>query len=165
MGAIDNDHLLTVGLLNTLGEPFSHLQSAIQTLSSAPNFDSTSVIRRIEEEENLIKCHTDGGHLPTPSHVALTASSTRPPRVPCSTCKRLNHSTEFCILPGGRLAGKTIDQTRAAQAAHRTANRPTRSPPVTFNRTCRLTTANFRTTLQVRRHSFRPDCTFAESPI
>jgi hypothetical protein len=37
MGAIDNDHLLTVGLLNALGEPFSHLQSAIQTLSSTPN--------------------------------------------------------------------------------------------------------------------------------
>ena len=131
MGAINNDHLLTVGLLNALGEPFSHLQSAIQTLSSAPNFDSTSVIRRIEEEENLIKCRTDGGHLPTPSHVALTASSTRPPRVPCSTCKRLNHSTEFCISPGGRLAGKTIDEARAAQAAHRAANRPARSPPMT----------------------------------
>jgi hypothetical protein len=60
-----------------------------------PNFDSTSVIQHIEEEENLIKCRTDGGHLPTLSHVALTASSMRPPRVPCSTCKRLNHSTEF----------------------------------------------------------------------
>jgi hypothetical protein len=36
MGTIDDDHLLTVALLNALGEPFSHLQSAIQTLSTPP---------------------------------------------------------------------------------------------------------------------------------
>ena len=133
MGTIDDDHLLTVALLNALGEPFSHLQSAIQTLSSAPNFSSTSVIRRIEEEENLMKCRTDGGHLPTPQHTALAATASRPPKVPCSNCRRLNHSSDFCISPGGKLAGKTIDEARAAQAAHRAAsqNRPPRTQPAT----------------------------------
>ena len=52
-------------------------------------------------------------------HTALAANSIRPPRVPCSTCKCLNHSTEFCISPGGKLAGKTIEEAHAAQAAHR----------------------------------------------
>jgi hypothetical protein len=121
MGAIDDDKLLTVALLNSLGNKFSNLQSAIQTLFSTPNFSSTAVIQRTEAEENLIQCRNNGNQIPSQSHTALAATSNRPLRTPCATCKRLNHSSDFCISPGGKLAGKTIEEAHAAQAAHRAA--------------------------------------------
>jgi hypothetical protein len=121
MGPIDDNKLLVFALLYSMGDQFAHLQSAVQTLSSTPGFDSTTVIRRIKAEENLIQCRTDSGLLLSTQHTALTATSNRPPQVPCSTCKRLNHSTKFCISPGGKLAGKTIEEACTAQATHHAA--------------------------------------------
>ena len=118
MGTIDDDKLLTVRLLNALCEDFSHLQSVVQTLSSTPNFSSATIVQHIEAKENLIQCRANSGHPPSTQHTALAANSIRPPHVPCSTCKRLNHSTEFCISPGEKLAGKTIEEACTALAAH-----------------------------------------------
>ena len=67
MGTINDDKLLTIGLLNTLGKDFSHLQSAVQTLSGTPNFSSATIVQRIEVEENLIQCRANSGHPPPPS--------------------------------------------------------------------------------------------------
>ena len=126
MGPVDGDKLLIFGFLHALGSRYVHLQSAIQRESNSPGFDSLTVEALIEAEQNLAHNHDPPSH-----HIALAANPTRLPRTPCGTCNRLNHSTDFCISPGGKLAGKTIEEARTLQAAHRLAHprpRPTRDP-------------------------------------
>jgi hypothetical protein len=50
LGGIHGDRLLTIILLNTLGDRFSHFQSVIQTSSNLPaSFSSDYIAKRIEE--------------------------------------------------------------------------------------------------------------------
>jgi hypothetical protein len=50
LGELDGDRLLTILLLNALGDRFSHFQSVIQTSSNLPaSFSSDYITKRIEE--------------------------------------------------------------------------------------------------------------------
>ena len=124
MGPIDDDKLLTFGYLHALGDRYMHLQSTIQIQSTHPNFDTKSV-QLLFDRESCLKRNQKKAATAIPSNpIALAASTntTRPPRAPCGNCKRTNHATDYCIHPGGKLAGKTIEEARAIQASHRLAN-------------------------------------------
>jgi hypothetical protein len=124
MGPFDDDKLLTFGYLHALGDKYMHLQSTIQIQSTHPNFDAKSV-RHLLDAETRLKRNQKKSAVSTPSNpIALAASTnpTRPPRAPCGNCKRTNHSTDYCVHPGGKLAGKTIEEAQAIQASHRLAN-------------------------------------------
>ena len=129
MGVLDADRLLIFGYIHALRDKLPHIQSTIQIQSESPGFSSRSVKHLLDQEYKLIRKRRAS----TPQ-IALAASSTRPPRAPCGNCNRPNHSTEYCISPGGKLAGKTIEEARAIQAAHRLApqstprTRPPRNP-------------------------------------
>lgn len=119
IGKIDDDRLLMIILLNSLGNHFSYLLSTLQTMAiELDDFSSKTILKCIEGEEFLIQCRAEQGF--RPSSVKPTAFATvnaRQPKPPCSNCKRSNHLTEFCISPGGKMAGWTIDDARAAQRA------------------------------------------------
>ena len=118
MGKLEDDYLLTVLLLNALGDQFAYLQSSIQSMSTSAGFSSESVIRRMEDEEALIQRRVEQGLQPSavnPS--AFAAMTARKPRLPCSNCKRTNHSTDFCIAPGGKMAGRSLEDAISAQRA------------------------------------------------
>jgi gag-polypeptide of LTR copia-type len=123
MGRVDDDNLLTLALLNALRDDrrFRHLFIAIQTMSTAPGFCSKSVVKLIEDEEWLAQRHTKQSVPSRPSTldppVAFPVANMRRPKPPCSNCGRLNHSSDFCIAPGGRMAGRSIDDARIAQRA------------------------------------------------
>jgi hypothetical protein len=54
---------------------------------------------------------------PLPSPSAFAAVSNRRPRGDrpiCANCKRDNHSTDYCISLGGKMAGCSIEEARAA---------------------------------------------------
>jgi len=120
MGKINDDELFTVFLVNALGDQFAHLQSAIQTISASPGFSSGSVVHRIEAEESLIQRRTEQGLQPpttTPSAFLAVTSRERSPKPTCTNCKRLSHLTDYCVAPGGKMYGRTLDEARPAQRA------------------------------------------------
>jgi phosphohistidine phosphatase SixA len=128
MGDIDNEKLHSVLIINALGDQFSTLQSAIQAMTEEPGYTPDKLIRRIRAEQALHRNRARVG-LQTAGATALaaTTSSSRDRNVVCSNCKRANHTIDFCIRPGGKMAGQTIEEARAAQ---RTASgKPPRSTP------------------------------------
>ena len=121
-GPLDDDKLRAVLLLNGLGEFYPQLQSTIQATSSSPNFGTETILRSIHQEEDLIRHREEqGAHA---SSTALAAQSQPRTRVICSHCKRHGHLVEFCIQPGGKMEGCSLDDAKAAQRA--AAGRSTR---------------------------------------
>jgi hypothetical protein len=60
---------------------------------------------------------------PETENTALASVLSKPARPVCSNCKCPTHRTEYCISPGGQMAGKSIDKARAAQEAARATQR------------------------------------------
>ena len=119
MGRIDDDKLLTILLFNGLRDHYTRLQTSINDMFTGGTTTSDDVVNRLLLEEQVL--NDNASISPT---TALAAVNTKPPRPVCANCKRPSHRTEFCIGPGGQMAGKTIKEARAAQDAARNAQKP-----------------------------------------
>jgi transposase InsO family protein len=117
MGNMDSDSLLIVFLVSALGDDFPHLQSNIQSMSTAPGFSSLSVTHHIQDENKLLRNQEAQGLPVTPVTALAAVGQDRSGRPPCSNCKRTNHHTNYCVMRGGKMAGRTIDEARATQHA------------------------------------------------
>jgi len=119
MGKLDDDKFKILFIINAL-DSLPALQSTIsELLQSSPSITSTDVKNRVIREEQLL-AHRERLGLPlAPGLVDNTALAavTNKPRPICANCKRANHHTEFCIAPGGQMAGKSIEEARTAQRA------------------------------------------------
>lgn len=136
MGKIDNDRWLTLGLINALWDDdrFTYLLSTIQIMSTQPGFCSKSVVRLILDNERFFaQPHTKQSLSSQPSALSRAAASpmANMRRSRCSNCKRSNHSTDYCIALGGKMAGLSIDAARTAQRAA-FGKRP-HAPRATYN--------------------------------
>jgi hypothetical protein len=125
MGPLSWDKVKTVALINALSGDYKHLQSSIQQLADDPNFTSSMIVRCIKHEANLIKRRAEQGDGPIPhtstassTSIALAAQARPRQRPVCTHCHRLGHTADFCISPGGKYAGHSLDEARAAQAVH-----------------------------------------------
>jgi len=115
IGPFDDNKLRSVLFLNGLGEFFPQLQSTIQATCSSSSFNSDSVLRAIHQEEDLIRHREEQGL--QPSSTALAAQSHPRSKVIYSHCKHPGHLTDFCIQPGRKMAGHSLDDARTAQRA------------------------------------------------
>ena len=121
MGLIKNDDILAALLLHSMSENFPHLQDAVQNMSHMANFLSEMILLRVYLEDALIYRHQDLGITnPTPSFSlpsqSAFAAQNRPSlqKIICVHCKHPGHSADYCIAPGGKMAGRSIDEARAA---------------------------------------------------
>ncbi|KAH9004081.1 hypothetical protein EDB86DRAFT_3072421 [Lactarius hatsudake] len=113
MGKMDDDKLKIILIMNAL-KTLPQLQYIIdELLESSPTITSADIEGRIRREEQLL-WHREKLCLSDNTALAAVANKTRPT---CANCKRPNHRPEFCVAPGGSMAGKTIDEARAAQKA------------------------------------------------
>ena len=116
MGTIDGDRLRSVLLINALNDHYTHIQSTVHALADDPSFSSETVVRRLKAKEALIQRRNEL----SPSSTALAAVSGKnrtAPKLLCANCKRTNHTTDFCISTGGKMAGHSIEDARNAQRA------------------------------------------------
>ena len=100
-------------LINALSGEFEYLQSSIYGMGGDPGFSFDSIVHRIQREGDLIRhrgINADG-----PS--ALLAQNGRRERTICSHCQKPGHSAEYCIAPGGKFVGHSLEEARAAQRA------------------------------------------------
>src|SRR5258707_8024384 len=111
IGPVDHDQLLTVFLLNSLGEKLQPLHSQLLNAIDDPSFSSETIIRRFGYKESYHRHRlTQNPSLST----ALVAQGRNKSRPSCTHCKKLGHFTEFCIQSGGKMAGQSIEEARAA---------------------------------------------------
>jgi hypothetical protein len=80
----------------------------------SPSFNANTILHRFDQEDSISRaCAAQGGQNST---ALLASRRDKPPRI-CSNCKKEGHLAEFCIQPGGGLAGKSIEEARNAQRA------------------------------------------------
>jgi hypothetical protein len=115
MGRIDEDKIFSIFIINSLGQHYPHLQSIIHGMTTDPNFTTAHALTCLETEAALEDRHAELGY--QPSAVALIATNKEALSAPliCSNCKRLHHTINFCIKPSDRMAGKSLDEAKAAQ--------------------------------------------------
>ena len=129
MGKMDDDKLKIILIMNALSDNCKTLQTAVNEMLQNPLITSVDVKNRILREEQLL-IRNNG----LPETTALAATNNRNARPICANCKRPNHRSEFCIAPGGAMAGKTIDEARAAQDAARGTQRGNNTSRLRNNR-------------------------------
>ena len=124
MGPIQLDDIFSVLLLNAMNKHMAPLQQHIHSLSSSPSFNSETIANRLLDEDALVRRREELGQprnpysLSSPPNASAFSATTQRARVPrpiCANCKRENHSTDYCIAPGGKMAGRSIEEARAAR--------------------------------------------------
>src|SRR6266849_661094 len=129
MGPLTDDDIFSILLMNGLSKHFGPLQYSIHSLSRTPNFSSETIATRILDEDSLIRRRVETGQPANPytlspivpTSAAFSAVSSRPrlPRPVCAKCKRDTHFTDYCIAPGGKMGGRTVEEAKAAYRAAR----------------------------------------------
>jgi len=124
MGKITDDDIFTAMLLHSMSDHFVHLQQAVKDMAHFPNFNSEMIVKRILDEDALIRRRCELGQPVNPygtvslastqSAFAAQQSRQRAPKPFCTNYKRDHHSADFCIFPGGKMAGRTAEEARAA---------------------------------------------------
>lgn len=108
----------TLATIKASGRHYETLQSAILSKTKQPNFTVQDVINRLIEEDDHICNHEAQGFLPTVTALASQTVTARTRTRPlCSHCKRNGHYADFCIQPGGKMAGRTLEEAKAAYRA------------------------------------------------
>ena len=129
MGPLDYDQLQSACAIKGLGKHYEHLQLTLQSITNQPGFALRDIARRIIEEDNLIRNREEQGLLPTSTAFASQTADRSRTRATCSHCKRVGHFTVFCIQPGGKMAGRTLDEAKAAYRASRGQQKAENTPP------------------------------------
>ena len=115
MGDLDWPKFKTIMLINALGGELEHVQSHIHSMADDPGFCAEKIINRIHRERDLIKHRAAQGEGPS-TLISQTKRRDRKPTI-CSHCQRPGHTAEFCISPGGKFAGHSLEEARIAQRA------------------------------------------------
>ena len=133
MGPLSDDHIVCMLILNAMMNNFGPLQHSITSLSGASTLSSLLLGNHIRDEAAFIRCCTEAGLTPNPyssvpvaspsSAFAAVSSRSRTSRPTCANCKKDMHSTDYCLAPGGKMAGRTIEEARAARLAARKKER------------------------------------------
>ena len=121
IGTLNKDLLCCIALMNAL-EDFPHLCTTVSTgltNSKEGSYMSESILLLLETEQALrdadtLKCSCNNLLIES---IALTTQtkSLKSNNIPtCSTCKRTGHTSLYCIMPGGGMAGKMIAESIAA---------------------------------------------------
>ena len=119
MGPLNYDQLQIACMIKGLGKNYKHLQSTLQSITNQPGFTLKDIRRRVIEEDNLIHNREEQGLLPTATAFASQTAGKPCTRMTCSHCKHVGHFAEFCVQPGGKMAGRSLDEVKAAYRASR----------------------------------------------
>ena len=133
MGPLSDDHIVCMLILNAMTNNFGPLQHLITSLSRASTLSSLLLGNHIRDEAAFIRRRTEAGLTPNPyssapvaspsSAFAAVSSRSCTPRPTCANCKKDMHGTNYCLTPGRKMAGHTIEEACAARLAAREKER------------------------------------------
>ncbi|KAF8811155.1 hypothetical protein BYT27DRAFT_7090142 [Phlegmacium glaucopus] len=120
-GGLSKDALTCIALLSALSNGHEHLRAIIQhdlqNATADKPFLPHHITSYIASDTQLLLGNAN--RIDTPSGSSAIALTTRPAPggqepVICSNCKKKHHTEPYCIVLGGGMAGKTIEESRAA---------------------------------------------------
>ena len=125
MGKIKDDNIFAAILLHSMSGDFVHLQQSVQNMTHLLNFNSEMIAKRILDKDTLIRRWKELGQHANPNDPVTLTSQTvhiaqmwpHAPRPFCMNCKKDNHTIDFCISTGGKMAGRTSEEAKAAYRA------------------------------------------------
>jgi hypothetical protein len=137
-----------------MSDKFTRLQHEVQNMIHLPNFNSEMIIKCIlKDEDALIRRRQElglpanpNGHVPLSAPSAFAAQTRTRPRLVCSNCNRESHAMDFCIYLGGKMAGCTIEEARAAYKASLRLAKTLRPLPSSLPQSLRSTPSTHITT-------------------
>ena len=108
-------------------EDLPHLRTTVSTNltnSKAGSYTSEDILLLLETEQALRDADTlkrsRNNHAIESTALAAQTKTSKSNNAPtCSGCKRTGHTNEYCIMPGGGMAGKTIAESIAARKKDR----------------------------------------------
>ena len=125
MGSINLDDLHSILLLNCLSSDHETVRSHLLNIQQEPSFSSKSIMCCFAQEDSFTR---NQGSVNPPASSAFAAQGLGKTRPFCNHCKKPGHLADFCIAPGGKMAGRSVDDARAAQRA--ASGKPLRTPAV-----------------------------------
>jgi len=125
MGKIDADKIFAILIINSLGRHYPHLQTVIHEMTNNPNFTTSLALKQLANETALEERRAKLGFQHSAVALITGDKDAKPPGVICQNCKRPHHTIEFCVKPGGKMAGRSLCEAKAAQRA--VAGKPPRA--------------------------------------
>ena len=132
-GGLSRDIFICITLLTVLGDGHDHTRSIIlrdmQNATASNPFLPRQLISYLEADLQLII--GDANRASSSTTVALAAKlapNKSRTSVICSNCQKPNHTDLYCISAGGGMAGKTIEESKAARKRDREAGKATSTP-------------------------------------
>lgn len=126
IGTLNQDLLCCIALMNAL-EDFPHLCTTISTSltnSKSGSYTSENILLLLKTEQALCNADTlkHTHNIQSTESMALTAQTKSPKltSIPtCSICKCPGHTNNYCVMPGGGMASKTITESIVARKRDR----------------------------------------------
>ena len=118
-GGINKETFICIVALQALGTGLDHSRAIIQrdmssSLPSSP-YTPDKLIKFMEQEYHMLMGDKQRGAKGDAIALAAQASLKGKQIVTCSNCKRTGHIAQWCIRPGGGMAGKTIEESKEAR--------------------------------------------------
>ncbi|KIK04352.1 hypothetical protein K443DRAFT_4660 [Laccaria amethystina LaAM-08-1] len=123
MGAPNSEGFLCILMLlalsadNSLSSVRDTIVSGLSSSTTDRAYTSAEIVARLDFEQQARSMHTVP--VPAEAHVAHGAGTSDSKQSICSNCKKPRHTVEFCIQPGGGMAGKSIAEGQQARDAKR----------------------------------------------
>jgi len=122
MGAPTSDSFLVILMLLALSpSDFRGVRDAaisgLASASASSPYTAGHIRSRLDLEQQVINAET-ACSCPTGEALAAKLDSSRTTAF-CTNCKRPKHTADYCVRPGGGLAGKSVDEAMAIQREKR----------------------------------------------
>ena len=131
-GGIDKDTFICIVSLQAFGTGLDHSRAIVQRdmSSSSPSSPYTpdNLIRFMEQEYQMLMGEKQRGTKSDALALTAQSSSKGKQALTCSNCKRPGHIAQWCIRPGGGMAGKTIDESKEARRKEKDAKSGSATP-------------------------------------
>ncbi|KAF4611985.1 hypothetical protein D9613_004442 [Agrocybe pediades] len=118
MGEIKQDLLKLILGINCAHSVENIQFALLDRMSTAPStspFTPLDMIKFVEDRQRVLKANQSS----SANTIALAAQTKPKPPAACTNCKRPHHIAKYCISAGGGMAGKTLDESRAARRKDR----------------------------------------------
>ncbi|THU84703.1 hypothetical protein K435DRAFT_870015 [Dendrothele bispora CBS 962.96] len=124
MGLLSSELFLCIIMINSMSKLLMFLNSALLSDGTNPDFtknptarkyDSTDIKRALDMAQGLVDSDSKATDIALSAQTSQKSNSQGRPKCSNPTCPKLiGHTNDYCVSPGGGMAGRTITESREA---------------------------------------------------
>ncbi|KAF8223152.1 hypothetical protein L208DRAFT_1318508 [Tricholoma matsutake] len=135
MGALTSDSFLIILMLLALSSPdlanvHDSVINGISSATTASPYTASNIVARLDLKQTI--CATEATNsipVPNEAHAAHSQHHDTKSDDFCDNCHKPCHMSEFCVCPGGGMAGKMVAEAQAARRAKCSGNNKSAAKP------------------------------------